>query len=159
MEISWQQVLATIINFVILLIILKFAFWNKIKEGIEARQKSIVDKVQATNQNLKESEELKIKNKEILKTAHLEAKKVSEAKKQQAMRMYEDIVNDAKVKANGIKEKADEDIQRESLKMRHQLKQEAVGIAVDLSKKAVGEIIDEEKHKQIIDKFIEQVGI
>lgn len=75
MAISWEQVLATIINFIILLIILKFVFWGKLKAVIEARERLIVDKVATTEKNLKESEELKLKNKEILKNANLEGSK------------------------------------------------------------------------------------
>ncbi|MGL5616340.1 MAG: F0F1 ATP synthase subunit B [Sarcina sp.] len=159
MEISWQQVLATIINFIILLIILRIVFWNKIKLGIEARQNLIKEKIADANRNFEESEELKTKNREILKSASVEAQKISDVKKQQAMKRYDEIVNEAKSKASLILDKAEVDIQREGEKLRYQVKEEAVNLAVDLSKKAVGEELDETKHKQIIDKFIEQVGI
>ena len=51
------------------------------------------------------------------------------------------------------------EIQREEEKVKYELKQQVVDISVMLSEKALGESIDESKHRELINDFIEKVGI
>ena len=123
MEIDFMRILATIINFIILILILKHFFWDKIKRAIDARQK------------------------------------LREEQKKEADRIYKEIVEDAHREAEAIINRANIEIQREEEKVKYELKQQVVDISVMLSEKALGESIDESKHRELINDFIEKVGI
>ena len=61
--------------------------------------------------------------------------------------------------AEAIINRANIEIQREEEKVKYELKQQVVDISVMLSEKALGESIDESKHRELINDFIEKVGI
>jgi len=52
MEINWSLIVGTIINFIILLAILKHYFFNKVKDVIEDRQNEIEDKIIRADEDL-----------------------------------------------------------------------------------------------------------
>ena len=74
-------------------------------------------------------------------------------------KIYKEIVDDAHREAEAIINRANIEIQREEEKVKYELKQQVVDISVMLSEKALGESIDESKHRELINDFIEKVGI
>ena len=58
MGINWLTILATLINFLILLAILRYFFWNKIKDAIEARQNLVLDKLSKADADVEEARSL-----------------------------------------------------------------------------------------------------
>lgn len=159
MAIEWSQVLATIINFIILFFLLKYFFWDKLKACITERQELLNKKVAITDKNLKEAEAYKIENANILKTANIEGVKIVELKKKQADKVYNDIMDEVKNDSAIVKERALMEIEREREKAQHNLKKECMDLAVSLSKKVLNDNLDEDKQSDIIDSLINKVGV
>ena len=154
MEIDFMRILATIINFIILILILKHFFWDKIKRAIDARQEAIDETILKADEDAEKARRLR-----ILKSAKEEGRKLREEQKKEADRIYKEIVDDAHREAEAIINRANIEIQREEEKVKYELKQQVVDISVMLSEKALGESIDESKHRELINDFIEKVGI
>lgn len=159
MEINFGKFLMTIINFIILVLILKYFFWNKIKQVIDERENLIEDKMLEAEENAGRARKLRVDNERLLKSVKEEGKKLREEEKKKAEKIYEDILSEAHKESDIIKERAKIEIQRETQKAEYELKQQVVDLALMLSSKALEEDIDEDKHRQLIDKFIDKVGI
>ena len=159
MEIDFMRILATIINFIILILILKHFFWDKIKRAIDARQEAIDETILKADEDEEKARRLRLDNERILKSAKEEGRKLREEQKKEADRIYKEIVDDAHREAEAIINRANIEIQREEEKVKYELKQQVVDISVMLSEKALGESIDESKHRELINDFIEKVGI
>ncbi|WP_297633204.1 F0F1 ATP synthase subunit B [uncultured Clostridium sp.] len=157
MEIHLSQVIMTIINFIVLLLILKHFFWEKFKVIMDERRNGILDKINSTKANLQEAEELRFKNEELLKSADTEGKKITEARKKQAEKIYNEIVQNAKTESDTIKNKASLEIVREKEKAEFEIKEQVISLAIAVSKKALNESLNEEEHRKLINTFIDEV--
>ena len=159
MDINISTLIFTLINFVILVVILKHFFWSKIQAVVEERQNSIDDKLMKADEDCEKARIYLLQNERILKEAREEGKKITEQQKQKGDKIYEEIVANAKVEAEALIERANVEIAREKEKAEYEVKKQAVDIAVELSVKALEDSIDEEVHRKLISDFIAKVGM
>ena len=156
MEINLGLILASVINFIILLAILKHFFFGKVKAIIDEREDYINDRLDSAEEATDKARMIAIENERALNRAKEEGKAITEAHKKKAEKVYNEIVEDAKSEANLIIERAR--VEREREKVEYSLKKEAIDLALELSKKVIEKNIDEEKNKKLIDEFISEVG-
>lgn len=159
MEINLAKVLATIINFIILLLILKHFFWNKVKESIDQRQEFVLKKINDAKENEEKSKLLVLEKEQVLKQARIEGKRITEKRKKQADIIHDEIINEAKITAKIIQEKTIQELELEKERAKRDIKNEAVDIAMILSQKVLDQTLDEIRQKEIIDKFIENIEV
>lgn len=158
-DIDISTLILTLINFAILVAILKHFFWSKLQEVIEGRQNSIDEKLMKADEDSEKARMYLLQNERILKQAREEGKKITEQQKKKGDKIYEEIVANAKVEAEALIERANVEIEREKEKAEYEVKKQAVDIAVELSVKALEESIDEEVHRKLISDFIAKVGM
>ena len=158
MEINLGLILASIINFIILLAILKHFFFSKVKAIIQEREDYINERLDSAEEATDKARMLAIENERALNRAREEGKAITEKHKKKAEKIYNEIVEDAKAESNLIIERAKVEIEREKEKAEYALKKEAIDLALELSKKVIEKNIDEEKNRQLIDEFISEVG-
>lgn len=158
MDINWSVVIATIINFIILLAILKHFFFTKVQAIITERENHISDRLDETEEELEKARMMAIENERTIQRAKKEGKLITEEYKQKAEKIYEEIIDDANKEAKVIMERAKIEINREKEKVEYQLKKEAIDLALELSKKVIEKNIDENKNRELIDDFIIKVG-
>ncbi|MGL4762681.1 MAG: F0F1 ATP synthase subunit B [Sarcina sp.] len=157
MHIQLSTVIMTIVNFLILLAILKHFFWDKIKKAIDERQKTIVDTLNGADEKFKQGEEFSKTNREILDGAKEEGKKITEARKRQADKIYDEILESAREDSSVMKKRAENDIERELDKAKFEIKEQVIELALVVSRKALDKTIDEAEHRRLIDSFIDEV--
>ena len=69
-----------------------------------------------------------------------------------------EIIANAKEEASQLKEKASKDVEQERQKVMNEIKNEISNIAVLAASKVIEKDIDSNKHKELIDNFIKEVG-
>ena len=92
MEFNLGVILATLINFLILLFGLKYFFFDKVKMIIESRENEIIDKLDSVDEELGKARTLAIKNERELQKAREEGKAITERYKKKAEKVYDEIV-------------------------------------------------------------------
>jgi len=158
LEINPSTLIATLINFAILLAILKHFFFEKVKAIIDERENLINEKLDYAEEESEKARMIAIENERILKNAREQGKLITEKHKEKAEVVYEEIINDANKEARKIIDRAKIEITREKEKVQDELKRESIDLAIELSKKVIEKNIDEEKNRQLIDEFITKVG-
>ncbi|AOR22603.1 F0F1 ATP synthase subunit B [Clostridium taeniosporum] len=159
METNYSVILITIINFCILVFILRHFFWDKIKGIISERQNFIEEQLLKVDEDSEKARMYLLENQRILQSAKEEGKKITENQKSKANKVYEEIVQDASEEAKALLDRAKVDIQREKEKAEYEIKKQVVDLALELSIKALEENIDESKHRELISDFITKVGM
>ena len=81
MDIDPSVVIATMINFVIFILILKHFFWDKIQKVIEERENYIEEQLEKAEEDSQKARLYLIENERILKSSREEGKKIIEKKK------------------------------------------------------------------------------
>lgn len=159
MEVNYSTVVANWINFIIILFVLKYFFWDKIKAVLAERQKYVDEKLTKADEDAEKARMYLVQNEQILQSAKEEGKKITEQQKQKGEKLYDEIVSNAKAEAVSLKERASLEIEREKQKAEFEIKKQAVDLAIELSVKALGEQIDEDTHRKLIGDFIAKVGM
>ena len=159
MDINIPKIIAAMINFGILLLILKHFFFKPVNDAIDTRQNEIIDKINKTEEDRKKAEELRIENQNILSQAKHEGKSIVEDYKVKAEKVSTDILQEARQEAETVMERAKVEAGREKEKAADEIKNQVVDLAVLLSSKALEESVNEDQHRRLIKDFIAKVGI
>lgn len=159
MEIKLSDVLGTIANFIILLLILRYFFFNKVNNMLTARSEGISKDINSAKDNNEKAELLRLENEQKLKDASKEGKSIIESFKAKAEKISNQIVEDGNSEARNALEKGKKELQREVEKATSDIKSQVVDLAVMLSTKVLGQTIDEAEHRKLIEEFIAKVGI
>jgi F-type H+-transporting ATPase subunit b len=149
----------TIINFLILVLILRHFFWDKLKEVIESRQNEIENELLKADEDSEKARMYLVKNERILKDAKKEGKKIIEERKKKADKIYDEIIDNAKDEADTIVERAKTEIEHEKEKVQFEIKKQAMEIAVEMSVKSLEDSIDENLHRKLINDFLNKAGM
>lgn len=158
MSINPTILILSIINFIILYFILKKFFFEKIEGIIDERQDLINSKLDEAEEEVTRARILAVENERIAKSARDEGKLITKRQKEKADKIYNEIIEEAHEESKIILDRARLEIEREKKKAQSQLKNEVVGLAMNLSEKIIAKNIDEEKNRDLINDFISKVG-
>ena len=158
MDIDPSVLLMTLINFFILVLILKHFFWEKIRIAIQDREDYIQEQLSNAEDESQKARLYLIENERILKSSKEEGKKIIEKKKQKANKVYSEIVDDANKEAKAIVDRARLEIEREKEKAQYEIKKQVVNLAIELSTKALEEKLEDSTQRELIGDFITKVG-
>ena len=158
MDIDPSVLLMTLINFFILVLILKHFFWEKIRIAIQDREDFIQEQLSNAEDESQKARLYLIENERILKSSKEEGKKIIEKKKQKANKVYSEIVDDANKEAKAIVDRARLEIEIEKEKAQYEIKKQVVNLAIELSTKALEEKLEDSTQRELIGDFITKVG-
>ena len=156
-SLDWQ-VVAQLLNTLILFLILKKILFVKVKEFIDARQME-VDKMYAdADTAMAEAERLKNIYSESIAGARDEAQRIVTDARRSAQDQADAILAEARAEAAVLREKAEADIVSEKKKAVNEIKDEISDIAILIAEKVVEKPITPAHHEKLIAQFIDTVG-
>ncbi len=157
-SINLWQLLASLANLVILFLIVKLILYNPVKKMLENRQNTIDGEYDAAREAKEQALSDQKLYEEKLSSAHREADGVIQSAVSIAHTRENEIIDDAKRRADGILRKAEEDAALEIKKAEESIKQEIVEVSTKLAEKLLEREISADDHKNFIDSFIENMG-
>lgn len=158
MELYWTSTVYAVIAFLILYWLLsKYAF-GPLFGIMEKRRSLIQDQIDTAEQNRTESERLLNEQKQQLEKARKEAFDIIEQSKQTSSKQADEIIQKAKSEAVRIKEDALKDIENEKSKAITELRNEVSAMSIMIAAKIMEQQVDEASQKQLIDKYLQEVG-
>ena len=151
------SILISLANLVIIFLLLKKLLFKPVKKTLAARQAQ-VDKIYDDAAAAKQTAEAdRAEYEQKLADVKAEAEEILTDARERADRMSEEIIGDAKDKAQAKLERAEEEIAQEKKKAMAELKDDVSALSVDIAEKLLGREIDEKDHAELIDKFISEV--
>jgi len=150
------QLLAQIINFLILFIVLAKFLYKPILKVLDLRKKAIEESL-ANSQKIKEElDKLEVDKNKILKKVQDEGFKILEEEKKQSSKKQEEILHKAEEEAQKILEKAEGRIKAREDEMMVAVKKRAVEVGSEIAKKIL-EDLDDETKRQIVNKSLKKI--
>ena len=143
--------------FIFLLIVLYKTAWKPILSAIDNREKLIQDSIEQAENTKKESEELLEKHKSLISNAEEEAQKIIKENKELAEKSRQDLIEQAKEESGKLREKAKMEIEQEKESALQALRSEVVDLTMTATKKLIGDVLDESKHRGIIENYIQKL--
>lgn len=154
---SWELVIQ-IINTIILFWILKRILFKPVLNIIDARENAIKSDIATGEQAKNEGLALKAEYEQKLAVAKSEGQEIIKQATLRAEQKSEEIISTAKEEATSLKDRANKDITQEREKVMNELKNDISNIAILVASKVIEKDIDQAKHEEMINKFIEEVG-
>ena len=152
------QLLTTALGFLLFVWVLAKFAWGPILDMLDERRKKVEDDYQAAERNLAEAESLK--GEFELKLADI--KVIERERVQEAVKKGEEqatgIVTKARSQADETRQKAEQDIEIESQKAQIELRDTVVAMAIGAAEKVIGERLDDNLHRKLIQDYINGLG-
>ena len=157
LEINPGLIAWTLIVFVFLLIILKSVAWKPIIEALQKREQSIHEALDSAAKAQHEAEQLLTEQRTQLTKMNDEAARILLEAKQNAEKTKNDIISQAQATSRQMLDRAKEEINRDKDAAILSLRNEVAMLAIMAAGKILDESLDEQKHRRIIDTFLEHL--
>lgn len=132
-------------------------FWKAIVEYFEKRTNYMTEQVDSAAQANKQALAYEAQANDTMKQARVDSKNILDRSKNEAIRVREEIIEDAKQEANSKIEGARLEIEREKVLARKEIESEVVDIALTAAREIVKDSINEQKGEEIVDDFIKEL--
>ncbi len=157
-SVNLWQMLASLLNLVLLFLIVKKFLYKPVKKMLETRQSTIEGEYTEAEQAKEAALQSQKAYEEKLADAKGEADRVIKSAVDIASQREREIIEDAKEKADGIIRRAEADAVLEKKKAEDAIRREIVEVSSALTEKMLEREISADDHKQFIDSFIESIG-
>ena len=154
-EFNWTS-LMIVINLLILYIILKKYFWEKIRKFMKDRENAVRDAFDSAEAMNKRADEKMRNYSARIANVEEEGREIIRQAKQQAEAQAQDILAEARAQASDMIAKAEKNIELEKAKAMEEMRQEIGTLALLAAEKIVGREIDAVGQDAIIDDVINQ---
>ena len=145
-----MTLIAQVLNFFILLFILKKFAYKPLLDLMEARRQRVVSDLENAEKNRVASEELKAEYEKQLAEVKHEAQVIMDKANKLANETREEIIAQARAEQERLIAAARDQIAREQQKAMMELRNEVASLSMLVATQIVGKSMDEQKDKQII---------
>ena len=157
MEINWFTVIAQIINFLILVWLLKRFLYKPVLNAIDEREKKITAQLSDAEAKKasaqKERDEFEQKNQSFDKECASKMTQAHEAANTEKQRLFEEIRNESNV----LRSKYEESLQQQKKDMTEVIKRKTKNEVFAITGKALSDLADENLEDQIVKVFIKKM--
>ena len=145
------------IGFLLLFLILKRYVFGQVAAVIEARKKEIQDRMAKLEADQKELDQLHREVKQKLAEIEMEARSRVQTAIDDANTQREKILGQAAQESEQVLTKARQEIQREKNQAIMELRSQAGDLAMQIAGRVLDAELDQARHKEVIDGFIDQL--
>lgn len=157
LEINWN-LLFSAITVLVLYLILKHFFFEKVHKFMEARKAAVQDNLDRAKATEEEAQALLSEYQATLSNAEEEKRAIIKEAKAEADRRADAIVGEAKIQAQRIVSEAHENMRAEEEKAVVQLKKEVSSLAVLAAERIMQRELDEKSQQALVDQVLEEAA-
>lgn len=155
LEFNWN-LLFSAVTVLVLYLILKRFFFDKVHCIMMARQAEIEEQLTHAAETERKAEILLDEYSQTLSRAEDEKREILKDARKEADRRADEIIHNAKTNAYRMTEEARRKLAREEEKAAAQLREEIAGLAVLAAGKILEKEVTEEGQRELVDKVIEE---
>lgn len=144
--------IAQLVNFAIILVLLNLVLYKPILGMLEKRKKKIQEGLELTDKMQLEWEKMNEKKAKVMEDARSEGLKLIDEAKKQAKSEEHVILEETRKKSDDMIVKAKAEIAELKLSMERQVRHEAVDLAVEMTKRILGNVMSKELQHTIVKK-------
>jgi F-type H+-transporting ATPase subunit b len=151
---------AYVINFVILLILLRLFLYKPVLKMLNERRQKIQESLEQADKVRQEAEIRQAEFQRELEEARRTSQEAAARAAQETEKMREAILVDARKEAEQIREQAHQQIEVERQQTMAELQNQVADLSVALTRKVIGEtvVVDEQVQRQLIQRFLQEAG-
>lgn len=159
MHLAWESFVLAIIAFGILYFLLQRYAFGPLFSVMEKRRQLVQDQLDQAARDRSESQQLLNEQRQALEAARKEAYEMIEQARKTSAKQAEDILEQARAEAARIKEEARREIENEKNKALAAVRGQVSELSVLIASKIIEKQIDEQAQAELVDKYLQEVGI
>lgn len=152
-----MTLVAQILNFLILVALLRAFCYKPVVRMLKARQDRIAESLQKADDDKAEADRLLADYKQKLAEANKKAEAIVSAAQKQADQEHEAKIQETNAQIAQMKKEAAEQIANDRARAVEQLKGEVVALSLAAAGKIIAKNIDQNDNEQLIDEFVNQL--
>ncbi|MDB8644363.1 F0F1 ATP synthase subunit B [Streptococcus australis] len=145
-------------SFLLLIFLVKKYAWGNITSVLDERAEKISSDIDGAEEARKKAEELASKREAELAGSRQEATTILETAKETAEKNKAHILSEANQEALRLKEKAQLEISQNKEEAMNSIKGDVADLTVNLAGKLLSQQLDSEGHRQLIDRYLNELG-
>lgn len=153
LTINWNLIFS-IITVLVLILILKHFFFEKVKKFMDERKAKVEEQFQKADEAENQAREKLDEYNEILAGAEKEKRVIIADAMENAKLQANSVLDEARKEAADIREKSRLQIEREKIAARKEIHNEVGDLAVQLAEKILESELDEDAQASVIDEII-----
>jgi F-type H+-transporting ATPase subunit b len=148
----------TLVTFGVLLFVLRWKAWRPILDLVEERERQITTSIETAKKERAEAERMLTEQKAAIAEARRESAEHMRKTQAEMETFREQLMVDARKRAEEEITNARRQIQEEKTKAIAEVKGLAVDLALQAAEKLLAEKLDDAKHRQLAEQFIDQLA-
>ena len=158
LNINFFTTLFTLINTVVLFLVLKKFLWGPVMGMIQDRQNEIDGIYDAAHKEREQANALRAEYEDKLSEATATGERIVKEAVERGRSREEEIIRQANIRADAIRQKASDDIIREKKQAVNEARDEIADLAMEIAGKVVGRSLNDGDQSALVDQFIDQLG-
>lgn len=152
-----STLIAQILNFLILVFILKKLAYKPVVRMLKARQDRIQESLDKADAEAAEADKTLAEYKEQLASTRIKAQEIIDNANKRAQQEREDSIQQTKHEIERMRTAAKAEIARDRERAQEQIKSEIVTLSLLAASKVIGAQIDEKSNEKIVTDFVEKL--
>jgi len=157
LHIEWKMIAAQAVGFCVMFLILWRMVFSRVGGILDRRRTDIIDRMSKIEEDQSEAARLRTDIEQRLTDIGREAQARYDTATTEGEEQRERIVAEAREAAQAEIERAQETIGREKATAILELRAEVAGLVVDATRQILGESLDEERQRRIVDDMIQRL--
>lgn len=158
---DWQFVFDACIMAVAMLALfalMSYLLFNPARNLLKKRQEIIENDLTNAAKDKEDAAQLKAQYSEKLANADKEADEILSASRKKAMKRENQIIDEAKLEAGRIIDRAGKEAELEKSKMKDEVRKKMISVATAMAGKFVAQSMDDNTQTQLIDETLKEMG-
>ena len=156
LDFSFWSIFEAVVNFLILFVLLRLILFKRINKVKEDRTRTIQDNLDSAEKAKEEAEELRQQYEDSISDAREKANQIIMKAHEDAESERAAIIKKSQEEAEKIVADADKTIENERKRVLRQAQSEIADLAIEAASKIIGENVDDEKNRRLVDKFLSE---
>ena len=157
-DVNWSLIVVQALAFIITFLIVKRLAWLPILKIIADRQTDIRGSYEKAESAQREMEDLRKHYEQRLLVVEQEQRSRINAAMQKGQEEADKLVEQAQKDARQLVERAHSEVEREREKVLAELRGQVAHLSVAIAGRIIDEHLDEQKHRALVDDFINRIG-
>ncbi len=146
------------VNLLLLFIVLKIFLFKPVNKIMDERTRSIQNDIDSAKKSREEAEALKQKYADDLSNAKEEARRIVMKAQDDGAAERAVLMERSKEDADKLVADANKAIENERRRVLQQAQSQIADLAIEAASKIIGENVDDEKNRRIVDEFLSEEG-
>lgn len=158
MEGNLFTIFATLVNFLILVLVLKHILFDKVNKVIDERNSEIIDNIATAEHKVMEADKLRESYEREIANLENKGREIIRDSKVKADAQAKDIIQEAEDKTAVLIRQTEAEIERLKKKALEDMKEEIGALAIFAAEKILEKQLDHQEQQAVIGKIIDEAG-